>query len=339
METTERQTTRHLAAEALSRAPGYSFFQLVENLHRLHGDNLGKDAKTHPANERFVFSNYGGLGFPATDITRGNVIESNTDMEKYRLEVSFLGINGVSSPLPGYLLDQMAYEYGHETGVRNAFFDFFNHRLITHLHRIWRKYRYYVSYNAGATDDFSSQLFALIGLNDKNLRKNLPLPLGQLLPYIGQIASKSRSPAIVSGIIAHAFGLEHVNIREWEFCYIDISDDQKVSLGSQVTLGENFVIGNRVPSRNSKFVVELHQLDQKTLRKFLPNGEHFNPIKKLLQFLMRDQLACDLDLGLIQEQVPDLQLTNDSGCNLGWTTFLGEANSIRLQSTIRIKLR
>jgi len=339
MEITERQTTRHLAAKVLQQAPGYSFFQLVEKLHRLHDDDLGKSVQTHPANERFVFSNYGGLGFPSTDITKGNVIERNIDNDQYRLEVSFLGINGVSSPLPGYLLDQMAYEYGHDTGVRNAFFNFFNHRLITHLHRIWRKYRYYVSYTSGAKDDFSAQLFALIGLNDKHLRKNIPLPLGQLLPYIGQIASKSRSPSIVSGIIAHAFNLKHVSIKEWEFCYIDIPENQKANLGSECLLGENFVIGTRVPSRNSKFVVEIHELDQSTLRKFLPNGEHFLPLKKLLEFLMRDPLACDLDLGLIQEEIPDLMLTEDSGCNLGWTTILGESHSIRKQANIRIKLR
>ncbi len=54
---------------------------------------------------------------------------------------------------------------------------------------------------------------------------------------------------------------------------------------------------------------------------------------------MRDQLACDLDLGLMQEEIPDLVLSEDSGCNLGWTTMFGESHSIRRQANIRIKLR
>jgi type VI secretion system protein ImpH len=36
---------------------------------------------------------------------------------------------------------------------------------------IWRKYRYRASFQSGAIDPFSSQLFALIGLGGDEIRK------------------------------------------------------------------------------------------------------------------------------------------------------------------------
>ena len=45
-----------------------------------------------------------------------------------------------------------------------AFLDIFNHRFITQYYRIWRKYNYPASFEAGAVDDISRCLLGLIGL-------------------------------------------------------------------------------------------------------------------------------------------------------------------------------
>lgn len=63
-----------------------------------------------------------------------------------------MGLHGTDSPLPTYYLEQVAYEHAQGIGVRPAFFDFFNHYLLSLLHRIWRKYRYYIRFQPGATD-------------------------------------------------------------------------------------------------------------------------------------------------------------------------------------------
>jgi hypothetical protein len=92
--------------------------------------------------------------------------------------------------------------------LRPAYFNFFNHRLHTLLHQGWRKYRYYRRFQPGATDGFSRYIFALIGLDDAQLRGATPLPWSRLLSFVGMIASRSRSPGMVAGMIAHCFDLE-----------------------------------------------------------------------------------------------------------------------------------
>lgn len=201
----ERYSASDIATPALSQARSYAFYQLVEFLHRLHGDELENQLDKLPEDERFFYTSTGSLGFPASDITLANQQTRDDGHTQYALEVSFLGMQGSASPLPGYFLDLIAYEYGHNEGIRHHFLDFFNHRLITLLHRGWRKYRYYVRFQPEAEDGFSAFCFSLIGLNDKTLRKETSVPWSRLLTYTGMIASRSRSPSMVSTLIAHCF--------------------------------------------------------------------------------------------------------------------------------------
>lgn len=321
----ERHSANDLATPVLSQARSYAFYQLVEYLHRLHDDELEYELDKLPQDERFLFTSTGSLGFPASDITLANHQINNEGHIKYELEVSFLGMHGSASPLPGYFLDTVAYEYGHNDGIRHHFFDFFNHRLITLLHRGWRKYRYYIRYQANAEDGFSALCYSLIGLNNPALRSDPSVPWNRLLTFTGMIASRSRSPEMVSTIIAHCFDLEDVEIKQWVHRYVDIPVSQQSSLGSNnFSLGEDLVAGARVGTRMSKFAIKLTNLSLLRFKDFLPNGKNYPGLVKLIEFLLTDQLAYNLELGLKPEEVPPFQLRSDSKTPpyLGWSTFL-----------------
>ncbi len=322
---TERHSTSDIALSVLAQARNYVFYQLVEYLHRLHGDQLEYQLDKLPQDERFFYSSTGSLGFPASDVIHANQVEREGHTQ-YELEVSFLGMHGSASPLPGYYLDLVAYEYAHNSGIRHHFLNFFNHRLITLLHRGWRKYRYYIRYLPDAEDGFSAFCFSFIGLNDKSLRGETPIPWSRLLTYTGLIASRSRSPLMVSCIIAHCFDLENVSIKEWVHRYVDIPASQQSSLGmNNFTLGEDLVAGARVGTRMGKFAITVSDLTLTRFKDFLPNGKDYPALLKLVEFLLRDQFAYDLELGLKPKEVPPFQLlsSSDSPPYLGWTTFVG----------------
>lgn len=167
----DRQTTRDLADALLADARNYSFYRLLEHLHALHEDDL--EAEPAPSiRRRLRLQSHAGLGFPASDV----VMAERVDDQRYRVQASFFGMHGTDSPLPAYYLDSMAYEQAQGRGIRPAFFDFFNHRLLTLLHHSWRKYRYYVRFQTEGRDRFSRYVFSLIGLNDSDLRGTTPLP-------------------------------------------------------------------------------------------------------------------------------------------------------------------
>jgi type VI secretion system protein ImpH len=334
----ERKTTRDLADTLLADARNYSFFRLLEHLHDLHGDNLESEETVSPGNERMRLSSHAGLGFPTSDVATAKHFPGGNE-SRYTVETTFLGLHGADSPLPGYYVDTVAYEAGQDIGIRPAFLDFFNHRLLTLLHQIWRKYRYYIRFRSEAKDRFSRYVFSLIGLNDEHLRGGTPIPWSRLLTYAGLIASRSRSPAIVAGIVAHCFDLESVGIREFEQRYVDIPEGQRTALGSRnASMGNDFVIGSRVSTRSTKFTIVIGHLNQRRFREFLPSGQNFGRLRKLIEFLLRDPMSYDLELGLLQQEIPPFVLNRNDGAHLGWTSFIGD-NALRNESAVKIRVR
>ena len=319
----DRQTTADLADQLLAEAHQYNFFQLLERLHGLHGDDLEPRWPATATRLRVRLASDPRLTFPVSDVHKAERMPETAD--RYRVCTTFMGLHGTDSPLPTYYLEEVSYEHAHGIGVRPAFFDFFNHYLLSLLHRIWRKYRYYIRFQPGATDGFSQYIFALLGLNDKQLRGDTPLPWSRLLSFAGVIASRSRAPGTVAGIIAHCFDLQQVHIREFETRLVPTTARQLVSLGRRNgQLGSSFMVGSRTRTRSSKFTIVISELDQEQLRDLLPSGINFNRLRALIDVLLRDGLAYDLELRLKQNALSPFCLHRSQGAYLGWTSFVDD---------------
>lgn len=337
MATADRQTTADLAETLLAEAHRHSFFQLLERLHGLHGDDLEPRWPDTATRQRVHLASDPRLSFPVADVLAAERIAETPS--RYRVRTTFLGLHGTDSPLPSYYLDELAYEYAQGIGARPALFDFFNHCLLSLLHRIWRKYRYYVRFQTGASDDFSRYAFALIGLADERLRGDTPLPWSRLLSFVGVIASRSRAPGVVAGIIAHCFDLPSVQIREFETRTVTISHRQVVRLGScNGQLGESFMLGDRTRTRSSKFTLLIGDLDLARLRSLLPGGVDFERLRALIDFLLRDGLAYDLELRLKPRELPPFRLHREQGAHLGWTSFIEDRKG-EVSPIVRIRGR
>ena len=335
----DRQPTSHLASVALGDAQDYSFFQLVEYIHRLNGRNLEYGLDISPLDEIIKFSSSGSIGFPASDITDAGLNEYDGTV-RYWIETSFFGMHGSSSPLPGYFLDIVAWEYAQKEGIRYHFLDFFNHRLTTLLHRAWRKYRYFVRFLPSGTDEFSGYCYSLIGANDKTLRDDTSIHWSLLLKFSGIIASQHRSAMAVSRIIAHYFNLESVEIREWVQRNVRIAPNQLSNLGvANFNLGQTLVIGDQVPTRMGKFVISITNLTKKEFQNFLPNGKSYSVLLELIEFLLKDQHAYDLELGLRPEEILQFQLStkNENPPSLGWSTVIGKQTPDNILISINVK--
>ncbi|OOE44893.1 hypothetical protein BZG06_01050 [Salinivibrio kushneri] len=302
------------AADLIQDARVYSFFQLVELLQKHKG--LNPEEEEWERECQLVFSANPSLGFAASDISSLDQVNDHTVML-----TNFLGLAGSQSPLPAFITEQLLHE--EPGGIKRPFLDFFNNRLIALVYRIWRKYRYYVRFQPGAEDQFSSQLFALVGLGDPQLRGETPINWCKMLAYAGTLAGRSRSPTVVSGIIAHCFDLEQVEIRQWVTRKVKIAKEQQMSLGCMNgRLGEDTVIGESVFDCNGKFVICIKNLTRERFNDFLPVGKEYQPLCKLVEFILREQMAFDIELSMTDEETPALQLGKQVA--LGWTSFLGE---------------
>jgi len=238
--------------------------------------------------------------------------------------------------LPGFMLEQILEE--EDTGVRRIFLDFFNNRLTGLLHQVWRKYRYYVCFKDDASDIFSSRLFALVGLAEKDMRTNTTINWCKMLSYAGMLAGRARSPQVVSGIIAHCFDLKHVTIKQWIKRKVDIPQEQRVKLGKvNTTLGADLIIGSHVNDCMGKFKICLHDLSVTRFAQFLPSGEHFDGLAKLVEFILREQMAFDLQLEMSPaNQGLGMSLSSDKPAALGWSSFTGN-NIVNRTATISVR--
>lgn len=304
-----------------SHLPGdvraYNFYQLVELLQKLQQFN--PESEEWERQCQLVFSANPSLGFSPSDV---NSLHERDD-ERLVMLTNFFGLSGAPSPLPGFIIEQLVNE--EPGGFKQPFFDFFNNRLINLVYRIWRKYRYYVRFQPDAQDAFSTQLFALVGLGDTDLRGETPINWCKMLAYAGTLAGRSRSPQVVAGIIAHCFDLQDVSIRQWVRRKVQIDKSQQLSLGQQnAQLGVDSMVGESVMDCNGKFIICIGKLSRERFADFLPSGKEHQPLCKLVEFILREQMAYDVELTLDEDEAPKLSLAAGNGVALGWTSFLGD---------------
>ena len=189
---------------------------------------------------------------------------------------------------------------------------------------IWRKYRYRASFQSGAIDPFSSQLFALIGLGGDEIRKAKELNWKRLLPYLGLLSLRAHSAALIEAVLRYYFKHEDLVIEQCIERRVEILDEQRNRLGrDNSVLGEDLVLGERVRDRSGKFRIHITQLDWQRFHEFLPIGFGYQPLCALVRFTLRDPLDYDIRLVLRQEEIRELRIGEQNACRLGWTSWLG----------------
>ncbi|WP_323839540.1 type VI secretion system baseplate subunit TssG [Photorhabdus africana] len=309
----------------------YDFYQLVELLNQLAVAWEKTGQTNRPDREAICFTSSASLAFPTRDI----VSVKRTKQGRFHVEVSFLGLHGSQSPMPGYYLDSLAWEDAQDENRLTDFLNVFNHRSIVMLHQIWRKYRYYICFDKDGQDDFSQRMFSLVGLGSRVNRTHLKINHSKMLAYAGLLANPGRSPEVICSLVSHCFDLPDVTVHGWQLRKVAIPSSQQNRLGEKLTidgdkntemsvLGENFTIGSWIKNYNSKFMLCINDLSRERFLSFLPDGKNFLPLVMFICFVLRDQLAWDLRLGLAENQAGGMVLGTKLNNNLGWTSFLGE---------------
>lgn len=320
--------THGAAAPALSRLGRsireYSLFQgvllVLQSLREEYPD-LDDDALY----ERIEFQANPSLGFPGTDIDRVEFFREQGEL-RARMRLNIIGLFGSGSPLPAFYSEQALGDSLTGNPTRD-FLDLFNNRLQRLLLPIWQKYRYQSRFSEGARDDFSAQLFALIGLGYPELRSSDDLNWKRLLPYLGLLSMRAQSAALVAAVLRYYFKHASLDIEQCIERQVDILPEQRNRLGlANSQLGSSLVLGDQVRDRSGKFRIHVRELDWDRFHDFLPTGKAYQPLLTLLRFCLRTPLAYDIRLQLRREHIQPLHLESSNFCRLGWTTWVGQGH-------------
>ncbi|WP_260958441.1 type VI secretion system baseplate subunit TssG [Pseudomonas citri] len=298
----------------------YTLFQamllVIDRLREAHPD-LDDEALY----DRLEFQGNPSLGFPGSDIDRVEFFEERGQLRAC-LRLNLLNLAGSGSPLPAFYGEQALG--GEEGNPTRHFLDLLHHRLQRLLLPIWRKYRYCASFQSGARDSFSGQLFALIGLGGEEIRKATQLNWKRLLPYLGLLSLRAHSAALIEAVLRYYFKHAHLNLEQCVERRVDILAEQHNRLGrANSLLGGDLVMGERVRDRSGKFRIHIGELDWQRFHEFLPIGAGYQPLCSLVRFTLRDPLEYDIRLVLRRQEIRELRIGEQNTCRLGWTSWLG----------------
>ncbi len=327
----------------------FDFFQAVWLLERLCAGATPVGLRGPVTSEAIQFRPHVALGFPPTDVRRIAARPAEGDQEhRFRLDVTFMGLYGVSTPLPlHYAVDVLrsvdpyaiTAEASGDTGLAQRepaaarasdtnptrdFLDLLHHRLISLFYRAWTKYRYDRAFGLPGRDSVTEYLLWLIGHSraaDEDVIGVCPL---RLLRYAGVLTQHPRSAVTLEGVLTDYWDGLPVEVEQFRGRWVPLHDADRNVIGlGNCTLGVDLTVGDQVYDLSGAFTVTVGPVDWQTYLSFVPDGQRYARTQSLVELYRSDPLSFDIQVRLRAGQVPELGLTSDDAAGrLGFTSWL-----------------
>ncbi len=298
----------------------YEFFQALRLLSRLRVCPV-EDIGIRPELS---------LDYPMTEITGLEQGENGT----LSLVTSFMGLYGVSSPLPLFYTEDLLDEAWDEESAGRDFLDIIHHHLYPLLYRAWLKYRLAQQMVEEDDSDYWQVLFSLLGLGDDTLLQKTEQPRG-LLPYLGLLAQRPRSLSGLEALLRAVFSNDDLHVVPCVERQVSIPREQKAHLGENTLLGEA-VLGERVVDRMGKCAVHIEINESALFQQWLRHREQRDKLIFLIQFYLDTPLTIDLVLTLRQTADVRSCLGAMAWASLGEDVWLGDSVEGSLVSHVNL---
>lgn len=280
----------------------YRFCQLLEQ-HTPQAPIPGSDWQI--SQEAVRFKPHPGMGFPASEI-RNAEIPDDTDLPP-SVRVTFMGLYGVTSPLPTSYTDDIAQRRdGYEATA--DFLDIFNHRLITQYYRIWRKYSYPATFAPGGEDETSQYLLGLVGLGMPGSAAHTAAPLSRFLALLPVMLLPGRTAEGLASLVDLLAPQTRATVWHHDPCRIPLDSLLKMRTRNCVTLQHRPVMGTYATDVNGQVLLQLATDSPDEVSGWLPGGQLHADLMALMQVYLGSRLNVRLQLRVARKLLPDAQL-------------------------------
>lgn len=147
--------------DLLKKGRAFSFFQVVRLLRLFHDPSQRSQKGDSVPTDHVRIRSKLSLAFPSSDVDRIEEIQTDGEFSHFLLTVNFLGLYGVSSPLPTFYTEDLMDEAAEDESVTREFVDIINQRLFSLLVESWKKYRQFVQVVEERNEDHLVRLFSL----------------------------------------------------------------------------------------------------------------------------------------------------------------------------------
>ncbi|EPJ5825251.1 type VI secretion system baseplate subunit TssG [Pluralibacter gergoviae] len=300
----------------LNRINFFRFCQLLEK-RRVDAPRLG--ASSHPDDDPVRFCPHPGMGFPASELKAVEYDEDETKPPVVR--TTFMGLYGVDSPLPTAWLDDIAQgREGHES--QQAFLDIFSHRILTQFYRIWRKYSYPATFEAGGTDAISQSLLGLVGLGIPGTAEHIATPVSRFLALLGVLRQPGKTQegarALVSLLAPHT----RVRVSPYSLRPVEISRPAGFYGDEDILLDGNTPLGDEVMEAGSQLLIALSTDDAREALAWRPDGRLYQDFLVMLRVWLGWRFKARITL-TISTRLLGITPLGDAPLWLGMTGVLG----------------
>lgn len=307
----------------------FRFHQLVALMELRRSDRPAVGQIGDPSLEYLRFRAARSLSFGPSDIRS---VTHDADNDRLELRVNFFGLYGPASPLPPTYTEAII-EADLTPDAVEDFLDLLNHRLISLLHVIWRKNRYYLRYAPGGTDPLSQRFLALCGFPIEDRSAMGSISRAALLPHMGLISLFSNSADVVGATLSNFFAIP-CRIEEFVARTVEMPPQSRLSLGiANNQLSEDAILGAELSDSLGKFRIHIGQASFEHLARFLPHGEEHRRFCDLLTMVTREPLELDLMFDFVPESLPQARLGE---CRLGWSSWLSASTPSEFEHAVII---
>ncbi len=275
------------------------------------------------------------LDFPDADISSIEELEKNRG---FNLTTTFMGLYGVSSPLPTFITEDLLDEEWDEQSSQRGFLDIFHHQLYPLLYHAWYKYRF--SHNAieAKNEAYWQIIFSLFGVGSEEFLKAVDNPY-VLMRYAGILMQQPKSPAGLETILKDYLNNTSIKIISCVRRTVSITEDQQLHIGKQAnTLGKDTMLGSEIDDLSGKFTIAIGPMDETTFHTYFSNQKTLDFIRQLSHFYLSLPLDTDIKLIIEKNNAKSPMLGGEQWTSLGETTWLlAESNENPLEISLPLQ--
>lgn len=296
----------------------YRFCQLLEQ-ENPGAPPLGSTDKI--SDDPVRFRPWPGMGFPASEL---KVVETDEDYPELSptVRTTFLGMYGVDSPLPTVYLDDIAQRReGHE--ATTAFLDIFSHRIHTQYYRIWRKYAYPATFEAGGKDKTSQCLLGLVGLGIPGTAEQVATPVSRFLALLGTMRLPTRNAEGICQLVSLLAPKTRTAVISPDPVKIPIAQRSGLGKGNRISLSQRATLGKKGKEACSRILLMLTTDNPEEAQGWLPGGQLHTDLMVLLRVYMGYRSDVRVRLTVPVASLPEPRLGKSRGVQLGRTGVLG----------------
>jgi len=335
----------------------FDFLQAVWLLERLDDGASRVGGREPAAGETIRFRPDVSLGFPATDVRRVAVRRGAGGGDRYHLDVTFMGLYGVSTPLPlhyaiGILRSVDPYTPSPAPaaepqpagpGARTAtdsnpvrdFLDLLHHRLVSLFYRGMVKYRYDLTFGLPDRGVITDYLLWLTGHSPEANARVVGVDPIRMIRYAGILTQHPRSAATLEGMLSDYWDGLPVDVESFVGRWVALGAADLNRIGRlNSSLGADLTVGEQVYDLSGAFRVRVGPVDWATYLAFLPDGAAHARTRSLVRLYAADPLSFSVEVRLHANQVPPARLASDEAAGrLGYTSWV-RTEEVRATSVI-----